>query len=99
GLIPPPAVNTASTCPNGVAKVETQHSFLNSLVGMITFGIVTPIQITVTCASSGSVRSADAGTAPTVHVGDNATTEQAVTAVGEAAGLAVEGSGTAYVQS
>lgn len=53
GLIPPPAINTAAQCPGGVAKVETQHSFLNGLVAGITFGLVTPIQVTITCASGG----------------------------------------------
>lgn len=52
GLIPPPTVQVASRCPNGVAKVETQLSFLNGLVSAITFGIVTPMQIDVTCASA-----------------------------------------------
>lgn len=50
GLVPPPTVMTATECPNGVAVVETQHSFLNYLVAGITFGIYTPMQITVTCA-------------------------------------------------
>ena len=53
GLVPPPAVNTAAECPGGVAKVETQHSFLNGLVAAISFGIVTPLRLTVTCASGG----------------------------------------------
>ena len=55
GLIPPATVETASKCRNGVAKVETQYSFLNWLVGAITFGIYTPMQIDVTCASSSKV--------------------------------------------
>ena len=50
GLVPPATVMTATDCPDGVALVETQHSFLNYLVGGLTFGIYTPIQITVTCA-------------------------------------------------
>ena len=50
GLVPPPKVMTATECPNGVAKVETQLSFLNQLVGALTFGIYTPMQIVVTCA-------------------------------------------------
>jgi hypothetical protein len=53
GLVPPPVVETASKCPNGVAKVETQHSFLNSLVGGLTFGILTPMTIEVQCAAAG----------------------------------------------
>ncbi len=50
GLVPPATVQTATYCPDGVALVETQHSFLNYLVYAVTFGIYTPIQITVTCA-------------------------------------------------
>jgi hypothetical protein len=52
GLVPPPTVETATDCPDGVALVQTQHSFLNYVVGAITFGIFTPIQITVTCAEA-----------------------------------------------
>jgi hypothetical protein len=54
GLVPPATVETASKCPNGVAKVETQMSFLNGLVSSLTFGIYTPMTITVHCAGSGS---------------------------------------------
>jgi hypothetical protein len=53
GLVAPETVNTASSCPNGVAKVETQHSFLNMLAQFITFSLYTPMTITVTCASAG----------------------------------------------
>jgi len=52
GLVPPKTVETASRCPNGAAKVETQHTFVNQLVGIITLGIYTPIQIRVTCAQA-----------------------------------------------
>lgn len=31
GLVPPPVVETASRCPNGVSRVEIQLSFLNML--------------------------------------------------------------------
>jgi hypothetical protein len=51
GLAPPPELNVKDQCPNGVAKVETQQSFLNGLVSAISSGIVTPIQATITCAS------------------------------------------------
>lgn len=54
GLVPPKEIRTASECPNGVAKVETQISFLNGLVSAITFNIYTPMHITVTCASGGT---------------------------------------------
>jgi hypothetical protein len=59
GLVPPDVVETASQCPNGVARVETQLSFLNMLVAALTFGIYTPMQITVTCAAGGSPEPAE----------------------------------------
>jgi hypothetical protein len=54
GLVPPSTVSAQAKCKNGVAKVETEHSFVNQLVGMITLGIYTPMSIKVTCAASGS---------------------------------------------
>jgi DNA-binding transcriptional regulator LsrR (DeoR family) len=50
GLVPPKTVSTSSRCPDGVAKVETQHTFVNQLVGLLTLGIYTPMHIRVTCA-------------------------------------------------
>jgi hypothetical protein len=52
GLVPPKTVETESRCPKGVAKVETQHSFVNQLVGFLTLGIYTPMEIRVTCATA-----------------------------------------------
>jgi hypothetical protein len=57
GLIPPNAIETATKCPHGVARVETQHSFVNELVGMLTAGIYTPMTITVTCAERSTMSS------------------------------------------
>jgi len=57
GLVPPKEVTTASQCPNGVAKVETQISFLNGLVSTITFNLYTPMNIKVTCAASSGMSS------------------------------------------
>jgi len=51
GLVPPSTVETAAKCTNGVAKVETQISFVNGLVGALTLGIYTPMSIKVTCAA------------------------------------------------
>lgn len=52
GLVPPKTVETAAKCPNGVAKVVTQQSFLNMLAGGLTGGIYSPMTIKVTCAES-----------------------------------------------
>ena len=52
GLIAPPAVDATRLCGGRkAAQVETQHTFLNSLVGALTGGIYTPITIELTCAT------------------------------------------------
>ena len=87
GLVPPATVETATKCPSGVAVVETQHSFLNGLIGVLTVGIFTPMTITVTCAASGRSE------APTVRSqGD------AVKAISEAADRARETGAPVFVQ-
>lgn len=55
GLVPPSTVETARQCPRGVARVETRLSFLNQLVGLLTLGIYTPMDIRVTCAEGAPV--------------------------------------------
>ena len=61
GLVPPPVVETASQCPNGVARVESQISFLNGLVAVLTLSIYTPMTITVQCAGGMAPDAAAAG--------------------------------------
>ena len=63
GLVPPSTVETEEECTSGVAKVETKLSFLNQVASFITWGIYTPMNITVTCASSSAM---DAGGADPV---------------------------------
>jgi hypothetical protein len=87
GLVPPKTVQTASRCPDGVAKVETHLSFLNQLVHILTLGIYTPMHIKVTCAQSTG---ASPGTAATLTIPARAN-ERAVQAVfRDAAAQAVE---------
>jgi hypothetical protein len=54
GLVPPKTVDAAMQCPNGVAVVETQLSFVNQLVQFLTLGIYSPMQIVVTCAEGST---------------------------------------------
>lgn len=56
GLVPPPEVSAQPTCPQGVATVMTERSFLNSLVGLLTSSILTPMHTKVTCASGPVAR-------------------------------------------
>jgi len=51
GLVPPAEVNTFDQCASGVAKVETEISFVNGLVGLLTQSIYTPLHLRVTCAA------------------------------------------------
>lgn len=50
GLVPPKTVEAEKECERGVASVETRLSFVNQLVGALTFGIYTPMHIRITCA-------------------------------------------------
>ncbi len=83
GLVPPSTVETASRCPNGVARVETKVSFLNGLVAMITMWIYTPMAIQVTCAST-SVEEAERSQ---LMIKDGADLEEKQRAIRDAAEL------------
>ncbi|MFW6347921.1 MAG: Bor family protein [Cyclonatronaceae bacterium] len=59
GLVPPNVMNVAQECSSGVAMVETKLSFLNQIAAGLTFGIYTPMSITVTCAAGSAVMPED----------------------------------------
>lgn len=88
GIVPPPTVSVAQECPQGAAIVETQQSVVNGLVSVVTFGLVTPMQITVTCAAES--RAAVAEATETVTVAEAETVAEVQEAFAEAADLAVE---------
>ncbi|HEV8304999.1 MAG TPA: hypothetical protein VGQ25_08570 [Gemmatimonadales bacterium] len=95
GLVPPSTVKAASECPSGVARVETQLTFVNQLVAWLTGYIYTPMAIKVTCASGG--RSAAPST-PEVKIGDDPTSEDVIDAFRRAADLSVETGGPVLVR-
>ncbi len=96
GLIPPKTVETAAECPNGIALVQTRLSFVNQLVGFLTFGIYTPMEITVTCAEAGSVGELEPNAE--VVVCSTGTNEDIQKAFAEAADKAAELGRPVYVQ-
>jgi hypothetical protein len=55
GLVPATPIDVTSQCPRGIATVETQMSFLNGLVGGLTFGIFTPHDVKITCATGSAM--------------------------------------------
>lgn len=93
GLVPPSTVETAAKCPNGVAKVETQLSFANQLVGFLTGGIYTPMSIEVQCAAAGTSLS----DAEVIALPAEASTAQLGRALNMAAERAVEMEEPVYV--
>jgi len=52
GLIGSEDENAKTACADGVAFVKTKHSFLNSLVAIVTGGIYAPVTISVWCNGS-----------------------------------------------
>ena len=96
GLVPPSTVNAASECPNGVAVVETELSFVNQLVSAITLGIYTPMHITVTCAAGGT--SSLAAPAESVAVARGASEAEVAEAFMHAAERAVQSEQAVFVQ-
>jgi hypothetical protein len=54
GLVPAKPIDVSAECPGGIAKVETQQTFVNGLVGLVTIGIFTPQSATITCAAGRS---------------------------------------------
>lgn len=96
GLVPPSTIETASRCRSGVARVETELSFVNQLVGILTLGIYTPMHIKVTCASAGS-SSLDPSSSE-VQVGAAASSADVQAAFLRAGDLAVESGRPVYVR-
>lgn len=68
GLVPIETIDAASECANGVARVETQHTFLNMVATVVTGYIYSPMSITVTCAAGSEQESAAAEDAIVVDV-------------------------------
>jgi hypothetical protein len=85
GLVPPSTVEVAQQCPNGIAKVETQLSFLNQVASALTFGIYTPMEISVQCAAPGTALNEAEMTVPA-----NATVVQGREVMTRAAEVAAE---------
>lgn len=96
GLVPPATVETITQCPNGVASVTTQLSFLNQVAAALTGGIYTPMSIRATCAAAG-VTMTTPDPARTIAAVPGASAEQLAEAFNEAVLMAREDGKPAYV--
>ena len=97
GLVAPKTVEAAAKCPNGVSKVETKLSFVNQLVGILTLGIYTPMQIVVECAGGSSTGDLPDETQEII-VSESASSEEIQRAFSDAATLAYQTNKPVYVR-
>lgn len=97
GLVPPSVTEAQSECANGVAKVETMHTFANMLVSNLTLGIYTPMTVMVTCAAD-DMSSTAVDSESVVTVPYNSDYEEIMDAFGRAADKAMAAEQPAYVQ-
>jgi Bor protein len=95
GLVPPKTVATQAQCPNGVSVVETQLSFLNQVVSLVTLGIYTPMQIVVTCAEKSTVGYMRPH--ESLYIPENASVEQIQQIYAQAADAAVKSGSPVFV--
>ena len=77
-------VNTTAECPSGVAVIETQQTFVNGLLSVLTLFIYTPRTVIITCAAGGD----SMPDAPVFTIATNASTAEAKTAARRAFELA-----------
>jgi hypothetical protein len=56
GLVSPVTVDVTSQCRSGIATVETQQTFVNGLVSALLFGLYSPRDVKVTCATGSALK-------------------------------------------
>lgn len=95
GLVPPSIINAEQHCTNGVARVETRHSFLNMLAQFVTFSLYSPMEITVVCAAAPR---ADATIeTQTIEVAKNSAPDVVIETFNEAVKRSAESNQPVYV--
>lgn len=87
GLVAAPDIDVTKECPNGVAIVETEQSFVNGLVAALTLGIYTPQHAKITCAAS---RSAALPSAPEMRLPAGASAAERTQLMEQAIETAIE---------
>jgi len=87
GLVEAEPIDARPTCATGVAVIETETSFMNGLVGVLTFGIFTPQHVRITCATGTA--SLPSG-ASEMRIPINASTEERTAIVSRAVEQAAE---------
>ena len=96
GLVPPDIVEAGERCNHGVARVETQLSFMNQFVTFLSFGIYSPMQITVTCATASA--SVYSNQEQILTSKNNGSDEEKLNTIEEAVKLSAEMKMPVYIQ-
>jgi len=60
GLVQAQPIDVRQQCPSGIALAGTRMTFVNGLVGVLTLGIFTPHEVTITCATGSGADAAGA---------------------------------------
>lgn len=82
GIVAAKELDLREQCPTGAATIETEQSFVNGLVGVVTLGIYTPQHVRVTCAAGSGTGAAPAAE---VHVAADASESERADAFRRAA--------------
>lgn len=92
-----PTVDVSEECTNGVAKVDTKLSFVNMLVSNLTFGLYTPMSVTVTCAAGNMTDSAES-TNKSMTLNKDASQDEVQKVYKEAANEVMENGDAVYIK-
>jgi hypothetical protein len=95
GLVPASEVDVKGQCPTGIATVESEQSFLNGFVSVLTIGIYTPQHVRITCATRTASRPSGAAE---IRLPGDANAEQERDAFTRAANLAIETRAQVFVR-
>ncbi len=93
-----PTVDVSEDCTNGVAKVETKLSFVNMLVSNLTFGLYTPMSVTVTCAAGNMSDNVESTDNRMMTLDENASQEEVQKTYQEAANEVMQNGDVVYIQ-
>lgn len=90
-------IQAQNQCSNGIAKIEATQTFGSIVGSIITLGLYSSMEITVTCAADDmSSEGVDSESVVTVHPGSD--DQEIMDAFGQAVDMAVANERPAYVQ-
>lgn len=95
GLVPAQELDVRQQCPSGIATVETEQSFANGFVSVLTLGIYTPQHVRITCATRAAMLRSGS---KAVVARAGASSAELQTVLNQAAQVSEESSSPVFVQ-